>query len=198
MRFDPYAIREHYSLDRACQLVQACRPRSVQICTRDLDVTLAVVRRLHALRDGLVVLTPELADAVEERLGIAVGYQAERPDADVAIVPFAIQDYATPPDARFVVAVAENRLSYVSLLRPRQIVGTSVGLHRWLGQTHTLQHSVGMLTPPFIARWALSLAAGTRWPELHFRLGQQALDRIYTTSPLRWVGAVCIASGVRR
>lgn len=195
--FNPQALDNHYGLDLACQSVFRLRPSSVRICTPEPALVVAVLRRLGRLGAELFVENDSLANAVAAVLG-------ERPQvdasmhADVALVPFARQMYAEPPDARHLVLLGYNALSYKSLLAPGKIRDTLPAQMRWMARRYQISERVGMFTPGFITRWAISAAAGPRIPELHFRAGQQAMDRIYTTGAFWWTGYVTLLSGPRR
>ncbi len=196
--FDPYSVEGHYGLDLACRLLHARRPSAVAIYSDDLNVTLAAVRRLGWVPGDIFVESTQIADALRASLGVEARVITSGIHADVALVPFAWSRLTSPPDAACVVLLSHNAWSYKSLIAPGTVGATGRSARRWLEQTHAVRDAVGLFTPSFIAQWTVSLASGTRWPNWHFRLGQRAMDRLYSGGVLHRLGYLLVLSGDRR
>lgn len=195
-RFNPHSIEGHYSLEMASYLVHRAQPRSVRICTEDIEVAKAAVRRLAWVADGIAVEHEEIAEAISKTLGPRLRV-ANGAEPDVALVPFSRQQYAEAPRARRLILIGHNALSYKSLLYPGQIADNVLGQVRWLRRGYQLQDRVGLFGPGFLIRWILSTAAGPRWAHAHFQLGQRAMDRLFTTAHW-WLGYITVLAGTRR
>lgn len=195
--FNPYSLESHYSLDMACYLLHREHPATVRICTGDVEIVKAAVRRLGWVTGRITVASPSLAAAVQPISAVAVEPYDSGATSDAILLPFARREYPDPPLASLLVSVTLNALSYKSLLYPGRTSDTVVSFVRWLRSSYHIRDRVGLFAPRFILEWAISQAAGTRYPALHFRCGQRALDHIYATGPLWWTGYILVVSASR-
>lgn len=198
VRFDPYSIEGHYGLDLICRLLFTRNPESVAIYSTDTDVALAIVRRLGWVSGGVYVETPVIARAVNEALGEKVSVIPSGKSVEVALVPYSWQRHDVPPDARYVVVLSRNRYSYRSLRAPRSVRESARAARGWLQQSHDVDRAVGLFTPGFIARWTASILFGARRSDVHFLLGQRAMDRLYSSGLQRQLGYLVVLEGIRR
>jgi len=195
MEFNPSTIEAQYSLQMAGYLVHQFQPASVLVCTDDLEIALAAVQRLAWVGDGLFVEHEKIQDYIKKTLGRQVFQINKSQDLDVALVLFSRKQYPRPPIARRLVLVDHNALSYKSLIYPGQVRDHVIAQIGWLRREYALEQHIGLFGPGFIAPWALSTAAGSRSSPVHFLSGQRAMERIFTASPLWWLGYVTILSG---
>jgi hypothetical protein len=191
--FDPYSLEGHYGLDMACYLLHQQQPRSVRIIACDAEVVKAAARRLDWVSEPLLVETPQLASVLIEQLGVRSVCEAELP-ADAALVLLPAGLSGLPPMASFIVTVAQNALSYKSLLHPGQVGSNVFALLRWLKQRYIVCEQVGLFGPRFVFNWALSQLAGVRWAPEHFRFGQRAIDNLYSSGSLWWLGYLVVVA----
>jgi len=195
MTFNAHAPENTYSLEMAFMWVHHAYPQSVRLCTTDPDIAVACARRLDWLRGPLTVDNQTIANALRQRLNRDVVVHKDNQAVDVAVLPFSRKDYDKPPNANTVVMVGYNALSYKSLTTGFKVEDNVFGMMNWLRQTHTLSQRVGLMTPDFIAKWAVSLAAGARYPGTHFRVSQHAMDHIYRRGPLWLTGYIVVMAG---
>lgn len=193
-RFDPHSIEGQFSLQMASYLAQTYRPQSVHLCTQDPEVAIAAALRLPWARNGLTIDHEESREAVSSALGLRFK-SGDDLEHDVTLVLFSRQRYTVPPKARHLVMVERNALSYKSILYPGQILDDVISQLRWFRRSYRIEQRIGMFGPRFLVNWAISLAAGTRFAATHFLLGQQAMDHLFTTSPLWWIGYLIVLSG---
>lgn len=191
--FDPYSLEGHYSLDMACYLLHQRQPRSVRLVTHDAEVVKAAARRLDWVSEPLLVETPQIVAVLMEQLGVPSVCDAElQADAALVLLPAGLS--GLPPIASFIVTVAQNALSYKSLLYPGQIGSNVFALLRWLKQHYLICDKVGLFGPRFVFNWAISQLAGVRWAPEHFRYGQRAIDNLYSSGSLWWLGYLVVVA----
>lgn len=194
MEFNPHGLIEQYGLDLAACLINRCSPDRLYVQTENLAIARAVARRFVGCLEEILVDRREIASSIREDYHLpATVYDDSLVDA--AIIPFSRQARETPPPAKSMVLLAENSLSYKSLLRPGRVHDSATETRAWLEQRFSDIEVWGLLDPVFVARLALSRLAGHRLPEIHFRVGQQALDDIYVTGYRALISYIVVLSG---
>lgn len=189
--FNPYAIENHYSLEMACYLLHQQAPTTVGIASDEAAVVQAAVRRLGWVRGALLVPKAELIPAAQGLTSVPIALLSDAaPEA--VLVPFSRQSYAQPPETPFLVTITRNAWSYKSLRYPGKTQDSLLRTLRWIGQTHHFQRGIGLFAPRFLVDWALSQAAGSRFPVVHFYRGQRAMEHIYETSPFWRLGYILV------
>ena len=178
-------------------LVHHYRPRVVQLCVKDPEIAVAAVQRLTWKGIGLVVEHEELREKIRQSLGLNLGWVDTKTEPDVTLMLFSRKKYATPPIAGHIVLLDKNALSYKGILYPGQIEDNVVSQVRWLQQKYKLDRRIGLFGPSFLFYWSFSLMAGSQLAPIHFRLGQQALDRVYMSTGVWWTGYIVVLSGAR-
>lgn len=182
MPFNPYSIENHYSLEMACYLLHQQAPGTVGIASNEPLVVQAAIRRLGWVQGELLLTKPELIPITQPLTDVPVALLSDRvPDA--VLMPFSRRFYAQAPETPFLVTITHNAWSYKSLRYPGKTQDNLYQTMRWVKQTHRVQRRVGLFAPRFLYDWALSQAAGTRFPVIHFSRGQQAMAHIYETGP---------------
>ncbi|HET8669241.1 MAG TPA: hypothetical protein VFM05_01065 [Candidatus Saccharimonadales bacterium] len=181
----------------ACYLVHHYQPGLVQICVQDPEMAMAAVQRLAWLENGLFVEHEELREKIRQTLGIKLRLLDRKVEPDVALILFSRRAYTEPPQARHLVLLERNALSYKTLLYPGQIQDNVLAHTRWFQQRYKLHQRIGLFGPSFLCYWSLALLSGSRFAPTHFRQGQKALDRLYTISPMWWTGYMVVLSGDR-
>jgi len=192
--FDPHSIIGQYGLDLACGLIYRKKPQSLYVQTDELPIARAVVRRFLGCFDEVLVDRIEIAQSISTDYHILARVYNQS-EVEAAILPFSRKRWPTPPNAELVVVVAENSISYKSLILPGRVPDSVVAVRRWLAQTHSIQECWGILDPVFIGRIAISKLAGHRIPTLHFWASQRALDNIYVTGLRALVSHITLLTG---
>jgi hypothetical protein len=176
--FDPYAIEARYTLDYLGFLACRERPSVVHVATGEVDVALAVVRRLAPTGVELRVDTPEIADAVRRRLGVSVRPAGAGP-ADVALCPWLSGERL--PNAPVVVGSVRNALSYKTLRSPGAVSTIAPLVFRRLGQRYVVRARAGFLPPTTVALLGLASLLRRVHPSYGYVLGDLATTRFFTT-----------------
>jgi glycosyltransferase involved in cell wall biosynthesis len=188
-RFDPVAIDTSNALDYAGFLVAQRRPATIRLATGDPDVAVAAVRRLPWFRGLLLVDDDRVKDAVRpHHRGRAEVAPAVR--ADLGWSLFA--DRAVDRGETTLVVVERNGLSYTALLGRSSIRASSWRTARRLARDRRVRDQVGILAPPFLWRWAISLVAGKHAPGTYYLFAQRAMERVVERSWLWRFGAVVV------
>ncbi len=195
-KLHPLSTESRYSLDMACRLLYKHQPHSVRIYSDDVEMVQAVARRLGWLEGSLIVNNTALAEALSGLVGIRplVGGS----DADAALVPFCDAADFTPPTEPYLVVVSFNAFSYKSILYPGSVRGTIFQLMRRLTPKYALDLPVGLYAPQFLFPWLVSLLAGARFPALHFRFGQMAMDNMFVFGWMWRMSYIVVIAGHQR
>jgi hypothetical protein len=147
--------------------------------TKDLEIARAIARRFVGNLDEMLVDENRMAQILYEDYHINTNVY-DQSDVDGVLIPFSRTDKLLPPPrAKHVVVIAENKLSYKSILYPGKVADNVISIRNWLKQTHTIQESWGLFDPVFIGRIIISQLASHRIPAIHFKFSQSALDFIY-------------------
>jgi hypothetical protein len=179
----------------ACYLLHQQQPRSIQICTRDAEVAKAAARRLDWVSEPLIVETFEVAHVLREQLAVPSECATTKPQTDATLVLLPAGLSGLSPVARNIVIVAQNGFSYKSLLYPGQVGSNIFALLRWMRKRYVILDRVGLFGPRFVVNWAISRFAGVRRAPAHFRFGQRAIDNVYSSGPLWWLGYLVVLAG---
>jgi hypothetical protein len=115
---------------------------------------------------------PEVRELVETRLPYGVTSETS---ADMVLYPFSLEEQPTVFTAPFIAGCFRNRYSYRRLFHP----GLPHRNLRWLcSEMDRFHYKVldwrGIYPPAFLFYWTLSVLAGARNSELHFRLIEKA------------------------
>ena len=195
--FNPNSTEIQYGLQMACYLVHQYQPGVIQLCVKDTEIAVAAVQRLTWKGTKLVVEQEEVREKIRQTLDLHLDLMDGKIEPDIVLVLFSRKSYTEPPQARQLVLLEKNALSYKSLLYPGQIQDNVMAQTRWFQKKYKLNQRIGLFGPGFLFNWSLSLVTGSRFAPMHFRQGQQALDRLYTSSPLWWTGSMVVLSGNR-
>lgn len=194
--FDALSIENRYALDLGCALMHSDRPRNVAIQTVIPEAAVAAVSRLQWVPGDICVDSQEMIDCLRASFGDRLTLTTNQEEAESALVLYS----ALPTSltgTHHVVQIVQNALSHKSLRTPRRIRDNALNQLRQLERFGRVEQRVGVLTPPSLALWLISMAAGTRRPALHFRASQAALDRVYDFGQLWWTGAVTVIAARR-
>jgi poly-beta-1,6-N-acetyl-D-glucosamine synthase len=196
---DPHGNEIRYALAQAGQVVAGAQPITVRIASRSPEVVRAAVRQLSACDYRLVLETEELRQSVADWFGLTAEVRGERATpADVALLPFSLEEGMRPAGEATVVAVCHNALSHRGLLGRGGPGGTVFQKLAILDQTYDTRAVSGILSPLSIALFGLANLL-ERWSSsLHFRVEDLARQRIVEPGPLWRVSSVVIIAGRRR
>ncbi|OQY46053.1 MAG: hypothetical protein B6242_08830 [Anaerolineaceae bacterium 4572_78] len=192
--FDPYAIYNHYSLEIACYWLHQKQPQSIRLCTDNADIVIAIARRLMWTKQ-LIVETENIVTALQNHLNLKTTLYQPNMVVEAAFVPFSRQMYPIQPIAQWLVVVGENSFSYKSLLYPGQVGDNVFALKSWFEKRYRITDKVSLLEPYSMLRWSIASLAGSRFPSIHFQMGQRALDNIYVRNYLWWSGYIIVMIG---
>jgi hypothetical protein len=165
----------------------------VQVVGSNPAVIEAMVRRLPPDAD-VGVRDPVLASAVAARLArpiVAVPYS----EVDVVVAPFAATEWSSALPAPVTVVAEHNALSYKTLLAPGSIKLSAWDVVRWVRRRGAIAERVGVMGPDFIVLWTFVEVIGRRRSDLHFRLRDLAMQRIFRRGALWSTGYVVVVAG---
>lgn len=194
MLADSNSIEVRYTCDLLAAQLAAFGPQPIRIATKRLDLALALARRLAWQSQPLLVECRTLRDVIHQQLDLEVGLVGEVHHS-LAVFPFSIEEGLRPTGEQTLLVACRNGLSYKNLIYPGAVRSTVFGTIGRLRPAYSMRPICALYPPSFIGHWLLALLLGKLSAPLHFRLGQQALDRLIDWGPLWPLSYIVLLAG---
>jgi hypothetical protein len=179
MQANPHSAEIRYSLGLAGSYLAVTNPARVRIASNSIPLVQAVVRHLCYSPFSLAVDHPSIQSALRDSLGVETTItNSEHEPADAALFPFSLQEGVRPAGEKTLVVLAENALSYKSLICPGKVRGTVFSELAGLRGHYRMQPVAGLYTPNFIFWWTLAKALERIDSARYFRFEDRAMNRL--------------------
>jgi hypothetical protein len=171
------------------------QPRRVRIASHNLDLVEALIVRLLHPEVTIVVESPAIQHAVQERLGMSTDVVGAGAVPDVVIVPAFLHEDVQPLRAPAAVVACHNALSYRGLWRRDANMLPIFSYLLAFRAVYRLEAVTGLFSPLIMAVWAGVILLQRMHSPWYFWLEQVAMRRHITYGPLWRVCSIVIACG---